>query len=72
MCVLVFLLLVNSASQSYGNCPSGYQDKTSCLKFGVDELVADSIALSASNGITICPLNMVSLVKKTLKSQKSL
>ena len=50
----------------------GNQDKTSCLKFGVDELVADSIALPASNRITICHLNMVSLVKNIEKLEKFL
>ena len=58
---------MNFASQPYGNCPWGNQDKTSCLKFGVDELVADSTALPASNGITISHLNMVSLVKNIEK-----
>ena len=37
--------------------------KISCLKFGVDELVADSIALPTSNRIAICHLNVVSFVK---------
>ena len=56
----------------YVNCPRGNQDKISCLKLGVDELVADSIALPASNGITICHLNMVSLVKNIEKLEEFL
>ena len=47
-------------------------EKTSCLKFGVDEVVVDSIALPASNGMTICHLNMVSLVKNIEKLEEFL
>ena len=46
--------------------------KTLHLKSGVEEMVADSTALLASNGITICHLNMVSLVKSIDKLKEFL
>ena len=69
---LCFNLLYNFASQSFANCPWGNHDKSSCLNFGVDEMAANFILPLASNGITICHLNMVILVKNIDKLEELL